>query len=67
MWCYTQRMGFNKIVVDGNYTFEIDNKKARKEVDARFTFVFRRNWLRFGRWEILTHHSSESPKKTKVI
>jgi hypothetical protein len=66
-WYYTQRLGFSKLVVDGNYTFEIDHKKARKEVDARFTFIFKRNWLRFGKWEIMTHHSSERPIKTKVI
>ena len=61
-WHYTQRLSCNKMVVDGNYTFMLDHKKARKKVEARFTFVFKRNWLKFGKWEIMTHHSSENPK-----
>jgi uncharacterized protein (TIGR02246 family) len=64
---YGRRIGLGKIIVDGNYTFMLDNKKARKEVEARFTFLFKRNWLRFGRWEIVTHHSSEKPKKPTKI
>jgi len=66
-WSYTQKMGCGKVVVDGIYTFEIDHNKARKFVDARFTFVFKRNWLRFGKWEIITHHSSKTPTKPTVI
>jgi len=62
-WHYSQKLGFGKIVVDGNYTFELDDKEnpgERKEVDARFTFVFKRDCL--FRWKILTHHSSRQPK-----
>jgi uncharacterized protein (TIGR02246 family) len=66
-WHYTQFLGFGKVAVDGTYTFELDHNKARKSVDARFTFVFKRNWRRFGKWEIITHHSSEVPTKPKKI
>ena len=66
-WWYNQNLGFSKIAIDGNYTFWLDEEKARKKVEARFTFVFRRNWLRFGKWEIITHHSSERPRKPKKI
>jgi len=61
-WHYNQKLGFRKIVVDGNYTFKLDDKEnpgERKEVDARFTFIFRRDC--FFRWKILTHHSSKRP------
>lgn len=70
LW-YIQKFGFSKIVVDGNYLFELDKKNPsgdmREEVEARFTFIFKRNWLRFGKWEIITHHSSERPEKPTVI
>jgi len=66
-WWYNQRLSFNKVAIDGNYTFMLDDKKARKEVEARFTFVFKRNWWKFGTWEIITHHSSERPKNPTRI
>ena len=45
-------------VVNGNYTFEINNNGDRMKVPARYTFVLR---MMNGRWKILTHHSSERP------
>lgn len=64
---YGRCIGFGKIIVDGNYTFMLDDKKGRKEVEARFTFLFKRSCWRFGKWEIVTHHSSERPKKPTKI
>ena len=45
-------------VVNGNYTFELEDEGQRKKVPARFTFVLKKV---SGRWKIATHHSSERP------
>ena len=45
-------------VVDGTYTFELQDGKDTTVVDARYTFVFQRQQ---GRWMIMTHHSSKQP------
>ena len=50
---------FGKVkVVDGTYTFELQDGKDTTVVDARYTFVFQRQQ---GRWMIMTHHSSKQP------
>jgi len=59
-YLYPQRLGMNIIVADGNYTFELndeDSEEDRKLVEARFTFVFKRN-SRDKTWYITSHHSS---------
>ena len=45
-------------VVDGTYTFELQDGDKKSVVDARYTFVFQQNQ---GKWSIMTHHSSKQP------
>ena len=47
-------------IVDGTYTFELNNDYGgRDSVPARFTFVLRKI---NGGWKIATHHSSAQPE-----
>ena len=62
-YIYQQRLGVNVIVCDGNYTFELnDDEGGREMVDARFTYVFKRD-DKDGEWYISTHHSSVNPEE----
>ena len=50
----------NIAIVDGTYTFELDNDNGgRDSVPARFTFVLRKVG---NGWKIATHHSSAQPE-----
>lgn len=55
------RVGEKFIVHAGMYNFEVDSKdrKNRKIVEARFTFVYERN--QNNEWSIIHHHSSLKP------
>ena len=56
---YVQDYG-NIAVVDGTYTFELNNDDGgRDSVAARFTFVLKQVG---GVWKIATHHSSTNPE-----
>ena len=56
---YVQDYG-NIAIVDGTYTFELNNDYGgRDSVPARFTFVLRK--VGSG-WKIATHHSSAQPE-----
>ena len=60
--CYTQNLGDNNIIVDGNYNFELDDPDTggRQTVQARYTFEF--SWDSNTKWwKIRTHHSSLRP------
>tara|TARA_R110000751_G_C13595779_1_gene461569 strand:+ start:84 stop:500 length:417 start_codon:yes stop_codon:yes gene_type:complete len=48
----------NIAIVNGTYTFEIQEGKKKVQVPARFTFVL--NNIN-GNWKIDTHHSSAQP------
>lgn len=58
---YYNIYGDNVAVVSGTYTFSfIDDAKEKKEVPARFSFVFEKG--ADGKWLVANHHSSELPK-----
>jgi len=54
-----QRMGAVSYLHSGLYDFEIDKDGARVKVEARFTYVWRRE--KKGGWRIIHHHSSIRP------
>ena len=43
----------------GTYRFELTEGSAKREVDARYTFVYRKI---ADRWSIIEHHSSLMPE-----
>lgn len=45
----------------GLYNFEVGEPSNRKEVEARFTFIWQKDSQ--GQWKILHHHSSLRPKE----
>ncbi|MFH1188224.1 MAG: SgcJ/EcaC family oxidoreductase [bacterium] len=49
-------------VYSGMYTFEVDDHGKRKDVEARFTFTYKRD--EDDEWKIVHHHSSLKPCKT---
>ena len=50
---------FNDIAINsGLYTFAVTENDQRKDVAARFTFVYRKN---AQGWQIIEHHSSVLP------
>jgi len=44
----------------GMYNFEVDKDGSRATVEARFTFVWRKE--PDGKWKIIHHHSSARPQ-----
>lgn len=51
----------NNYLHSGMYNFEIDKDGQRAVVEARFTFVWRKE--ADGRWKTIHHHSSVRPSK----
>jgi uncharacterized protein (TIGR02246 family) len=45
----------------GMYNFELGSSENKQLVEARFSFVWRKN--QNGEWKIIHHHSSIKPKK----
>jgi len=41
------------------YNFEVDSADGRQIVEARFTFIWKKNEP--GEWKIIHHHSSVKP------
>jgi uncharacterized protein (TIGR02246 family) len=57
-----QPLGENIYLHSGLYNFEIDKDGARTTVEARFTFVWRKESN--GKWKIIHHHSSVRPERS---
>ena len=56
-----QPMGENFYLHSGMYDFEVDEDGERAVIEARFSFVWRKD--SDGKWKILHHHSSQKPKE----
>lgn len=56
-----QVLGSGSYLHSGLYNFEIDGKNGREIVEARFTYVWRKD--SDGKWKIIHHHSSVKPQK----
>jgi uncharacterized protein (TIGR02246 family) len=54
-----QALGDNAYLHSGLYDFELDQGSGRVVVDARFSFVWRKESN--GEWKIIHHHSSVRP------
>lgn len=52
------KIGCNKLIDAGTYTFRITDGGKTKDVPARYTFVYEN---RDGQWRIVHHHSSMMP------
>jgi uncharacterized protein (TIGR02246 family) len=52
-------LGADSYMHTGMYDFRVGPEEDRKTVEARFTFIWRKN--KGGKWEILHHHSSKVP------
>ncbi|MDD5651895.1 MAG: SgcJ/EcaC family oxidoreductase [Candidatus Moranbacteria bacterium] len=55
-----QVLGDNVYLHSGLYDFELDGEEGRSIVEARFSYVWRRD--NEGKWKIAHHHSSVKPK-----
>lgn len=55
-----QALGENSYLHSGMYNFELDKDGSRSTVEARFSFVWRKE--EDGNWKIIHHHSSVRPQ-----
>jgi uncharacterized protein (TIGR02246 family) len=55
-----QSLGDNAYIHSGMYNFELDGSERREIVEARFTYVWKKE--ADGKWKIIHHHSSVRPK-----
>lgn len=55
-----QPLGKDTYLHSGMYNFEVGSSKERSTVEARFTYVWKRN--EDDKWEIIHHHSSLKPE-----
>lgn len=53
-------LGSDSYLHSGLYDFEVDNSEGRENVNARFSFVWRKDPS--GQWKIIHHHSSVKPQ-----
>lgn len=58
---HVQILGQDSYLHSGMYNFEVGHGNERKEVPARFTYVWKMNPVT-GAWQIVHHHSSVKPK-----
>jgi uncharacterized protein (TIGR02246 family) len=56
-----QSLGENSYLHSGMYNFEIDQDGGRTVIEARFSFVWRKEAA--GEWKIIHHHSSVKPRE----
>ena len=54
-----QPLGENTYLHSGMYDFEVDKNGGRDVVEARFSFVWKKE---DGKWKIIHHHSSVKPQ-----
>lgn len=54
-----QPLGENAYLHSGMYDFEVDKNGSRDVVEARFSFVWKKE---DGKWKIIHHHSSVKPQ-----
>lgn len=55
-----QELGPDYYLHSGHYNFELGPKNNRSTVEARFSYIWRKD--RKGNWKIAHHHSSARPK-----
>lgn len=56
-----QPIGTDSYIHSGLYDFEVGPVDKRNTVEARFTYVWKKD--KDGKWKIIHHHSSQKPKK----
>lgn len=56
-----QPMGDGYYLHSGRYNFKVGPENEKKEIEARFSLVWRKNTE--GKWEIIHHHSSLRPEE----